>query len=195
MMESATKTIRGTAAKYAVAYIALAALSVAGGRQVALLNTPTPPIAAAQSQTSLGSIELAAASGKPPGTPGKGPGSGAAQKPFTMTGSVSDLKPGQPTHLPVVVTNPNNQAIKIETLTTSVGNASADCTASNLSVGAYNASTPGSLTYTVPGNGSATVILPIEFADTAGNQDACKGLTFPLYFDGTAVQHVAQGSN
>lgn len=180
--------------KYGAAYIALAALSVVGGRQFALTTNEMLTVAAAPMQVSLGTVELAASSrpgGPPANTPGKGPGNGAAQAPFTMTGSISNLKPGQRAFLQVHVTNPNQQAIRVKTLATTVIDASPACTANNLSVGVYDASAPGSLTYVVPGKGSSVVIVPIEFVDVPGaNQDACKGRTFPLSFDGTAVQSV-----
>jgi hypothetical protein len=183
MMESATKTIRASAVRYAGVYLALAVLSVGAGRQYALSHN-YEGASAAQPGASLGSVQLIA-SGGTPGKPDNGQG---AQQPFTMSGSVTGLKLGSASHIPVLVANPNKQALTIQTVTVAVADASPTCAAANLTVGSYNASTPGALVYNVPGNGTVTIPIRVELLNGSANQDACKGKTFPLSFDGTAVQ-------
>lgn len=184
MMESAAKTIRGSAIRYAGAYIALTVLSVAAGRQYAVSHN-YPGASAVQPGASLGSIELAA--NTTPGRPDTNPGQGA-QQPFTMSGSVTGLKPGSASHIPVLISNPNKQPVTILRVTATVANASANCPAANLTVGSYDSSAPAALNYTVPGNGTVTLPLRVELVSSSGNQDGCKGKTFPIAFDGTAQQ-------
>jgi hypothetical protein len=183
MMQSAAKTIRASAVRYAGVYIALTVLSVGAGRQYALSHN-YQGASAAQPGASFGSVELIASSG----APGKPDTSNGAQQPFTMSGSVSGLRPGAPAHVPVLVSNPNKQPLTIQRVTVTVADATLACTAANLSVGSYLSSTPGALVYTVPGNGTTTIPIRVELSNGSANQDACKGKTFPLSFDGDAVQ-------
>jgi hypothetical protein len=171
--------------RYAAAYIALTALSVAGGRAVALRHN-AEGISAGQPSISLGTVELAANSKD------KNKDNGA-QQPFRMSGSVSNVLPGAPTQLPVVLRNPNKQPLRLETLQVAVADASTACTADNLSVASYSSAAPNAPTYVIPGNGQLTVQLALQFLDGSGNQDACKGKTFPLAFTGSATQ--AGGAN
>ncbi len=187
MMESAAKTNRGKVFRYIAAYFALTVLSVAVGRQYALDHN-LDGAHAVPAGVSLGSVELAAASGNAPARPEAAGNGQGAQQPFKMSGSVSNLKPGARTYLPVRIDNPNRQPLSIQRVTVNVANASPTCTADNLSVGSFDAAAPGALTYTVPANSTVTVPIRVELVDRAGNQDACKNQTFPLSFDGSAVQ-------
>jgi len=109
---------------------------------------------------------------------------------FTMSGAVTGLVPGRTVTLPVLVSSPNSQSIKILTITVAAGNASPACPAAgNLSVPDYDSGRSGAASYVVPARGSATVPLSIQLVDAPSrNQNACKRVTFPLSYSGTAMQ-------
>jgi hypothetical protein len=103
---------------------------------------------------------------------------------FTIGGTLGDLYPGLSTNLVLTVDNSkNNQAIHVTSLTVTVGDASSDCPASNLS--------PASKTYTfsvtVARNSTDTTsfVVPIKMVDSA--PDACQRAKFPLTLSGTAT--------
>jgi hypothetical protein len=111
-------------------------------------------------------------------------------KAFTMAGQVSQLVPGRWTTLPVLLTNPNSQSIKVLTINATAKDASAGCPAAgNLAVLGYDAAAAGATVYIVPGRGSAVVPLPIQLVNAPNrNQNACKGVSFGLSYSGTAMQ-------
>jgi hypothetical protein len=167
-----------TVARYGAAYALVAALALPLGW--ALAQRHDAP-ASARGPVSLGAVAPAASSKPVKDDPPKA---------FTMSGAVAGLVPGRMVTLPVMVSNPNNQSIKILTITVAAGDASAACPArGNLSVPDYDSTRPGATAYVVPGRGTATVPLSIRLVDAANrDQSACKRVTFPLSYSGTAMQ-------
>jgi len=97
---------------------------------------------------------------------------------FTIAGSVAGLYPGHTVPMVLIVTNPKSFSIVVTSITTTVGDASAACPASNLSVTAFS----GQLL--VPGLGSANTTVQVGMAQSA--TDTCQGATFPLVYGGLA---------
>ncbi|MGW6935792.1 hypothetical protein ACWGE0_37455 [Lentzea sp. NPDC054927] len=113
------------------------------------------------------------------------PVSSAADSPakaFTIAdaGAATGLVPGGTVTRQVRVTNPNNQAIKVTRLDTSVGRPSPNCPANTVTVDALAAPV------LIAKNSSADVHLTVRMARTA--PDACKNLVFPLTYSGTAIK-------
>ena len=113
------------------------------------------------------------------------PVSSAADNPakaFTIAdaGAATGLVPGGTVTRAVRVTNPNNQDIKVTRLDTSVGRPSPHCPAKTVTVDALKAPV------LVAKNGYADVPLTVRMALSA--PDACKNLTFPLTYSGTAIK-------
>ena len=128
-----------------------------------------------------------------PGGNGNGNGGAGNPRTFTISGSLSAVYPGEgypvastraPLDVYLVVTNPNNQAIQVTSLTMSVGNASAGCVAANLAPVRETVS----FSVVVPKNstlGGHSFPMPISMLPSA--PDACQGAHFPLILSGTAV--------
>lgn len=95
---------------------------------------------------------------------------------FRIAGSVSGLFPGSSRQLKLTVSNPQTFPIVVTSIATAVQNASASCTAANLSVSAFS----GQLS--VPAFGSAKVTVLAKLAYSAPN--ACIGSKFPLVYSG-----------
>jgi len=124
---------------------------------------------------------------------GNGGNGGGGNRTFTISGSLSDVYPGQgyptgstssPLYVYLTVNNPNNQAIQVTSLTLSVGDASARCTRANLSPSSETVS----FSVVVPKNstvGGHTFPMPISMVP--GAPDACQRATFPLTLSGVAV--------
>ncbi|MFS8098355.1 hypothetical protein LFM09_14570 [Lentzea alba] len=113
------------------------------------------------------------------------PVSSAADNPakaFTIAdvGTATGLVPGGTVTRKVRVTNPNNQAIKVTRLDTKVGRPSPQCPANAVTVDVLPAPVE------VAKNAHADVNLTVRMARTA--PDACKNLTFPLTYSGTAIK-------
>jgi hypothetical protein len=163
-------------ARYAAVYVLTAALGISLGGALAHRHNSAP--VSADGAVSLGSV-VPAANSKPvdPHT-------------FTMSGGVTGLTPGRGVTLPVKVSNPNIQAIKVLTITATAADASKTCRAAgNVTLSTYDSTTPGAAQYIVPGNGSLTVPLTVQLVDApARNQNACRGVTFPLSYVGSAMQ-------
>ena len=103
-------------------------------------------------------------------------------KAFTIAdvGTATGLVPGGTVTRKVRVTNPNSQDIKVTSLTTSVGRPSTACPANAVTVA------PLSVPFVVAKNASADVPLTVRMAASAPN--ACRNLTFPLTYSGTAIK-------
>ncbi|SFR19811.1 hypothetical protein SAMN04488564_10526 [Lentzea waywayandensis] len=103
-------------------------------------------------------------------------------KAFTIadTGAATGLVPGGTVTRGVRVTNPGNQDIKVTRLAGSAGRPSPDCPANAVTVDAFV--TP----VLVARNSHADVPLTVRMATSAPN--ACKNLTFPLTYSGTAIK-------
>ena len=113
------------------------------------------------------------------------PTSSAADNPakaFTIAdvGTATGLVPGGTVTRKVRVTNPNNQDIKVTALTTSVGRPSTSCPANAVTVD------PLTVPFVIAKNASADVSLTVRMAASAPN--ACRNLTFPLTYSGTAIK-------
>ncbi|MFD5830823.1 hypothetical protein [Lentzea sp. NPDC060358] len=109
-------------------------------------------------------------------------GSPAPGKAFTIAdvGTATGLVPGGTVTRKVRVTNPNNQDIKVTRLDTSVGRPSPNCPANAVTVD------PLKSPVLVARNSHADVPLAVRMAASAPN--ACKNLTFPLTYSGTAIK-------
>jgi hypothetical protein len=169
------------------AYLVIAALGVPVGRALAEQRRPAASVSA-QGPTSLGPVLLAGTSSGPAASVHNPSDSGPHA--FTMSGGVGGLLPGRWTTLPVLVTNPNSQPIKVLTISATAKDASPACpAAANLSVLRYDATAAGATSYLVPGRGSLLLPLPIQLINVPNrNQNACKGVSFGLSFVGSAVQ-------
>jgi hypothetical protein len=106
----------------------------------------------------------------------------APGKAFTIAdaGAATGLVPGGTVTRGVRVTNPNNQDIKLTRLDTAVGRPSPHCPANAVTVA------PLATPVVVAKNASADVPLSVRMAASA--PDACKNLTFPLTYSGTAIK-------
>jgi hypothetical protein len=101
------------------------------------------------------------------------------KKNFQISGQVSGLYPGAQKQLNLGVSNPNNFAINVTTLTVTVGSPGVvGCAQSNVAATSFT----GSLI--VAKNATVTKSLPINMLPSAPDQ--CRGATFPLTFGGTA---------
>ncbi len=103
-------------------------------------------------------------------------------KAFTIAdvGTATGLAPGGAVTRTVRVTNPNNQDISVTRLDTAVGRPSPHCPANAVTV------SPPATPVVVAKNRSAVVPLTVRMAASAPN--ACKNLTFPLTYSGTAIR-------
>lgn len=113
------------------------------------------------------------------------PVSSAADSPgkaFTIAdaGAATGLVPGGTVMRKVRVTNPNNQDIKVTRLDTSVGRPSPNCPANAVTVA------PLAAPVVIAKNKYTDVPLTVRMASSA--PDACKNLTFPLTYSGTAIK-------
>ncbi|HTZ85047.1 MAG TPA: hypothetical protein VMB05_00125 [Solirubrobacteraceae bacterium] len=115
-------------------------------------------------------------------------------KPFTVTGNATGpLAPGVSRALAITVANPNNVAITVTSLSTTVlaGSTKAGCDGpSNLQLTQSNISSTNPLA--VPANGhvslpAGSVSAPsVLMRDLPTNQDACKGASFKFTYSGSA---------
>jgi hypothetical protein len=114
------------------------------------------------------------------------PGSSAADnspgKAFTIAdvGIATGLVPGGTVIRKVRVTNPGNVDIKVTRLDTSVGRPSPSCPANTVTVD------PLAAPVLVAKNAYADVPLTVRMTASAPN--ACRNLTFPLTYSGTAIK-------
>lgn len=113
------------------------------------------------------------------------PVSSAADSPakaFTIAdvGTAKGLVPGGTVTRKVRVTNPGNQDVKVTRLDTAVGRPSTTCPAGVVTVD------PLAAPIVIAKNSSADVNLTVRMAASA--PDACRNLTFPLTYSGTAIK-------
>lgn len=104
----------------------------------------------------------------------------AAPSRFRISGGVTGLYPGATLPLVLTISNPQPFAIVVTSVTVGVGDASAACPSSNLSVSQFSG------TLTVPAQGSTAIALSATLAHSAGN--GCQGAVFPLQYAATAVK-------
>ena len=111
---------------------------------------------------------------------GKNQGGGNDKKDFLIAGNVAGLYPGASAPLTVTVTNLNNFAIQVTSLSATVADPAGPCPAGAVQVD------PMSGSLVVPGNGTATTTLVARMSNDPSN--ACKSTTFGLAYKGTAVK-------
>jgi hypothetical protein len=117
-----------------------------------------------------------------------------AGKPFTVTGNASGpLAPGLTRSLAITLSNPNNVAITVTTLSVSVasGSSNAGCDGpTNLQLTQSSVSAANPLTIAANGHvalPSGAVSTPqVLMKDLPVNQDACKGASFTFTYSGSA---------
>jgi hypothetical protein len=155
-----------------------------GGASAKVLGATLAKAKPAPTTTSTSTTKPTTTTTKKPdnGNNGNGQGNGGGQdhKDFAVTGAVTGLVPGANGNLVLKVSNPNNFQIEVTSITVAAGNASAQCTASNLVTTGFS----GSLL--VPANGTVNRAVPIKLKPTAG--DGCKNASFPLTYGGNAVK-------
>ena len=95
---------------------------------------------------------------------------------FSISGELTGLYPGAILSLVLTVTNPQTFALKVTSITTTVGDASPVCPSSYLSVSSFN----GPLQVAAEGHASATVVASMDHSAP----DACQGAAFPLQYMG-----------
>lgn len=115
-------------------------------------------------------------------------------QPFSISGGYTGLLyPGKTADLSLRVTNPNGEAILVESIVVTIqpGSTKPGCDGpANLQIAASNVTAANPLT--VPANGSVTlpsgsVTAPqVTMRNLATNQDACKGATFSFAYSGSA---------
>ena len=127
-----------------------------------------------------GGIALVGAGAAAVSDPGAAPLMTGSSSRFSISGNVAGLYPGASLLLVLTISNPQQFAIVVNSITTSVGSPSASCSAANLSVSSFL----GSLA--VPAQGTATVTVTATMPHSAPN--ACQGAVFPLQYSGTAVK-------
>ena len=156
-----------------------------------LLRTAVVLCAAAVTAGGLHATGLTADRGRagaPVASSGRVSPGGGSDRPFLVSGAVEDLYPGRTTSLSLRVTNPNKQDIVVTSLTVRVkpGSDRPGCDGAAVD-GAGNAVNLVVSDYRgrvlVPGNGDATVAVPISMPADA--HDACRGATFGLVYGGT----------
>lgn len=100
---------------------------------------------------------------------------------------VPELWPGHVTTMAVRVTSTTDSGpLKITALRALVGDAGPGCLAGNIEVVDHLLGTDGPV-YVVEAGGSVTVPLAITMLDTDTDQDACKGVSFPIEVTADAV--------
>jgi hypothetical protein len=111
-----------------------------------------------------------------------GSGSGSATAGTTndnlsiSSSSVSGITPGSSTPVTVTVTNPNSYSARVATVSTAITTSDPGCLAADFSF------PPKTLNATIAAGSTASFTQNLVFADTAANQDACKGATITLTY-------------
>jgi hypothetical protein len=120
---------------------------------------------------------------------GNGPGGNGATTDgphsFSISGGMSDIRPGHPGVLRLTLVNPNSQDIRITQVQAVPRDAAPGCPASLLRIEPFD----GSPQLVVPGKkfaNIATVDLKVLLDAAAG--DACKGAAFALTYAGRAEE-------
>jgi hypothetical protein len=111
-----------------------------------------------------------------------GSGSGAATAGTTTnnltisSASVTGITPGSSTPVTVTVTNPNGYSVYVDTVSTVITTSAPGCLATDFTFPAKVMNT------TVAALGTVAFTQNLLFADTAANQDLCKGATTTLTY-------------
>jgi hypothetical protein len=102
------------------------------------------------------------------------PPAAAADQQFTLGASVDGLYPNANLEAPVTVHNPLDYPIAVHAAEVVVGDASAECPASNLVAGSFAGDV------VIAAGGTAAIPIRLQMVSSAPN--ACQGVTFPLTF-------------
>jgi hypothetical protein len=107
----------------------------------------------------------------------------AGEPRLQITGSAPTLIPGRPVVVEVRIGNPRQSPgpVQVMRLTASVSDASAACTAGNVSVSSYRWTSAGP-TYTASPGDRVVVPLTMTLLETGADQNACQGARFPVRF-------------
>lgn len=100
--------------------------------------------------------------------------------------SPKGLAPGVTKRVVIRIRNPHHQRLLVTSASIKVGNASATCTArKNIRTTSYHAQIAGGKRYHVYLHHRVHIPLTLTMLDLRTNQDACKGVHFPLTFNAT----------
>lgn len=111
-----------------------------------------------------------------------GSGSGSATAGTTTNNltiaspSVTGITPGSSTPVTVTVTNPNSYSVHVDTVSTVITTSAVGCLSADFTFPAKVLNT------TIAALGTASFTQALVFADTAVNQDSCKGATVTLTY-------------
>jgi hypothetical protein len=111
-----------------------------------------------------------------------GSGSGAATAGTTTNNltiaspSVTGITPGSGTPVTVTLTNPNSYSVHVDTVSTVITTSDVGCLPADFTFPAKVMNT------TIAALGTASFTQDLVFADTAANQDPCKGATVTLTY-------------
>lgn len=156
-------------------WLSLGAGVVIGSGAIALRAVNDTPVVASANPASPGQ----AAGGNGGGNAnGQGNGNTAKGKAFTMSGSATGLYPGADLPLQLTVQNPNQQDIRVQSVSVQVANATAQCPGSLVTVDSF-------APFVVGGRASGVTTLQIHLSPSAPN--VCRARTWTLTYTGTAV--------
>jgi hypothetical protein len=99
-------------------------------------------------------------------------------KHFAIAGSVGGLYPGADGALELQITNPNPFAIVVHSVSVQVRDATAGCSARELTIPGFRGAV------NVPAHGKTPIVLPVTMDHSAA--DSCQGARFPLTYNATA---------
>ena len=91
---------------------------------------------------------------------------------------VTGVTPGSSTPVTVTITNPNTYSVRVDTVSTVITTSDAGCLLADFTFPAKVMNT------TIAALGTASFVQNLVFADTAANQDLCKGATITLTYRG-----------
>jgi hypothetical protein len=92
---------------------------------------------------------------------------------------VTGITPGSSTSVTVTLTNPNSYSVHVDTVSTVISTSNVGCLPADFTFPANVLNT------TIAPLGTATFTQDLVFADTAANQDLCKGATITLSYSST----------
>lgn len=90
--------------------------------------------------------------------------------------SVAGITPGSSTPVTVTVTNPNSYSVHVDTVSTVITTSDVGCLPGDFTF------PPQVMNTTIASLGTASFTQSLLFADTAANQDPCKGATVTLTY-------------
>ena len=159
----------------AAAFVALAGVTAAVVEVSLNGGTGQPAeVLGAQLSGSSSSSPAGSNNGNKPTDPGRPSTTPGIASRFPVSGSITDLVPGDQRTLTVQLTNENPFTVSVNQIKVTATAASAGCGVANLSI------SPLPAPVLVDGNASGTAGVPIMLVATA--PEACQGATFPFTF-------------